>query len=66
MITIHRLNGTEFILNDLQIETMEATPDTIITLINEKKYVVKETTEEIVNLIIAYQGRIHDKLSKKE
>ena len=65
MIVVHRLNGTEFVLNDQHIETMEATPDTVITLVNEKKYVVKETTREITDLIVAYRKRIHDD-SKKE
>jgi flagellar protein FlbD len=66
MIVVHRLNGSEFVLNDTHIETMEATPDTVITLMNEKKYVVKETTGEIINLIIAYQQQINDRLAKKE
>jgi flagellar protein FlbD len=66
MIVVHRLNGSEFVLNDHHIETMEATPDTVITLMNEKKYVVKETTGEIINLIITYQRQINDRFAKKE
>lgn len=66
MIAVHRLNGTEFILNDHHIETLEQTPDTVITLVNEKKYVVKETTEEIINMIISYQKKINIKLQEKE
>jgi len=66
MIVVHRLNGTEIVLNDQHIETMEATPDTIITLVNEKKYVVKETTQEITDLIVAYRRRIHAGDPKKE
>ena len=48
MIVVHRLNGTEFVLNDHHIETLEATPDTVITLVNEKKYIVRESTDEII------------------
>ncbi len=66
MITLHRLNGTEFILNDHHIETLEATPDTVVTLVNEKKYIVKESTEQVVNEIVAYQRQICDRLPKKE
>jgi flagellar protein FlbD len=66
MIVVHRLNGSEFVINDHHIETLEANPDTVITLMNEKKYVVKETTEEIINMIIAYERQVHDKIFKKE
>ncbi|OHD66839.1 MAG: flagellar protein [Spirochaetes bacterium RBG_13_51_14] len=66
MIVLHRLNGTEFILNDHHIETLEETPDTVITLMNEKKYVVTESADEIINKIVAYQGQIHNKTQKSE
>jgi flagellar protein FlbD len=66
MIVVHRLNGSEFVINDNHIETLEATPDTVVTLMNEKKYIVKETTEEIIHMIIAYQRQLHDRSSEKE
>ncbi len=37
MITLHKMNGEEFILNANHIETIESRPDTTITLTNEKK-----------------------------
>jgi flagellar protein FlbD len=66
MITLHRLNGSEFILNDHHIETLEATPDTVITLVNEKKYIVKESTEQVINEIVAFQRQVCGNLPKKE
>lgn len=51
MITIHRINGEEFILNEKHIEIMEARPDTVITLTNDRKYVVKESVSEVLELI---------------
>ena len=42
MIKLSRLNGDEFVLNCEMIETVEATPDTVISLINGKKYIVSE------------------------
>lgn len=47
MITVTRLNGTRVTVNALYIESVEETPDTIITLTTGKKYVVTETTAEI-------------------
>jgi flagellar protein FlbD len=48
MITVTRLNGGAFALNPDLIERVEATPDTVITLVDATKYVVRESVEEIV------------------
>ncbi len=58
MIVLHKLNGTEFMLNDRHIETIEETPDTVITLTNDKKYLVKEPAEEIIEKMIEYRHRV--------
>ncbi len=58
MILLHRLNKTAFYLNHRHIESVESTPDTIITLTNEKKYIVRETPEEIAALIEEYHKKI--------
>lgn len=59
MIQVTRLNGKQFILNSELIESMEATPDTVITLTGGNKYVVSETTEELIRKIIDYQRHSH-------
>ena len=59
MITLHKMNGEEFMLNAAHIETVEERPDTTITLVNDRKYLVKETAAEIVDLIVRYYGLIH-------
>jgi flagellar protein FlbD len=48
MITVTRLNGGTFALNPDLIERVETTPDTVITLVDGTKYVVRETLEELV------------------
>jgi flagellar protein FlbD len=58
MITLTKLNEKEFVLNDDLIQTMEETPDTVITLTNGIKYVVKENCEEIKTKIIEYKRMI--------
>lgn len=54
MITLHKLNGEEFVLNANHIETIEEKPDTTITLVNEKKYLVQEKKDEIVKRAVEY------------
>ena len=45
MITLTRLSGSVFALNADLIERIDATPDTVVTLVDGKKYVVTETLE---------------------
>jgi len=57
MVTLTRLNGTTFVVNAELIETVEATPDSIVTLTNGKKLVAKESVEEIVERVIEYRRK---------
>lgn len=54
MIKVSKNNKKEFYLNPSLIETIEITPDTVITLINNKKYIVSESEEEILKRIADY------------
>lgn len=58
MIELTRLNGKKFVLNCELIETIDNTPDTIITLTNNKKYVVKNETKEVIEKIVIYKKNI--------
>lgn len=58
MITLSRLNGPRFLLNPDLIERVEATPDTVITLLNGAKYVVAEDLDTVVDLVVGYHARI--------
>ncbi len=51
MINVTRLVGPEFTLNEDHIERIEATPDTVIHLVDGTNYVVRESVEEIVGRI---------------
>lgn len=62
LIEVTRLNKKEFILNCDWIETIEATPDTVITLTNGKKYVVSEKVEEIIRKVIEYKQKVFNRV----
>jgi flagellar protein FlbD len=51
MITATRLHGPAFALNPDLIERIESTPDTVITLVDGAKYVVRETVDELVERV---------------
>ncbi len=59
MIILHKLNGTEFVVNANLIEVVDITPDTVITLINSRKYMVRESAEEIIKLTVEYKKQIY-------
>ena len=64
MIILHKLNGDEFAFNPNHIETIEEKPDTVITLTNDKKYLVKESIKDIIEKIVDYQGKILRRFQK--
>ena len=58
MISLTRLSGSVFVLNADLIERLDSTPDTVITLVDGKKYVVTETMTEVVDAIRAYRSAV--------
>ncbi len=59
MITLSRLNNKKFVLNCELIKTLEAAPDTIVTLINGEKLMVRESLDEVVKLSMDYRKRLY-------
>ena len=55
MIELTKLNKKRFLLNCDLIETVESTPDTVITLRNGKLCIVVESPEEITRLVLEYK-----------
>lgn len=55
MIEVTKMNGKKITLNAELIETIEETPDTVITLTSGKKILVKESRQDIKSLVILYK-----------
>ncbi|MDI3298187.1 MAG: flagellar FlbD family protein [Bacillota bacterium] len=58
MIWLTRLNGDELVVNADMIETVEATPDTVITLVNGHRWIVAESPDEVIRRVVAYRRKI--------
>jgi flagellar protein FlbD len=59
MIDLH--HGREkrpLLVNSDLIETVEATPDTVVTLTTGKKLIVTETPAEILALVVEFRRRV--------
>ena len=55
MIRVTRLDNTEIVINAELIESVEEAPDTIITTTTRKRYMVRETADQVVDKIVKYR-----------
>lgn len=58
MIKLTKINGTPIVVNAELLETVEATPDTIITLTTGKKILIRDTNDEVIRKVVAYKNEI--------
>ncbi len=59
MIELTKLGGTTVLINCDLIEYVEETPDTVVTLTTGRKLIVKESRQEIKNLVKSYKREIY-------
>lgn len=59
MIEVTKLNDMKLLVNAELIETVEETPDTVISFVTGKKIIVKESRQEIKNLVKLYKKEIY-------
>lgn len=55
MIMLTRIKGGRFAINSDQIETIDGTPDTVITMLNGHRYIVKEPVETVIEMIVDFR-----------
>lgn len=58
MILLTRLTGRPVIINAELIKTIEETPDTMVTLVNGDRIIVKETMADVVKMAIEYGRQV--------
>jgi flagellar protein FlbD len=58
MIVVTRLHGPSVAVNCDLIERVEATPDTVLTLVDGSRYVVRETVSEVVDKVRAFRASV--------
>lgn len=58
MISLTRLSGSVFALNADLVERIDSTPDTVITLVDGKKYVVAESLREVMSTILQHRAEV--------
>jgi flagellar protein FlbD len=58
VIHLTRLNSQAFAINSDLIKFIENAPDTVLTLISGEKIIVRESTEQVVERIIAFRRAV--------
>ena len=66
MITLTRLNDTQFVLNCDLIETIQENPDTTIRLTTGNIYIVKEGIDEVVQATMRYKQALFTGLLRRD
>ena len=55
MIKVTKINDTEIVVNSDLIEFVESSPDTIISLTDGKKIIIKETPDEVIEKVALFR-----------
>ena len=55
MIEVTKINGSKVLINPDLMELVEETPDTVITFTTGRKIIVKESRQEVKNLVKLYR-----------
>ena len=58
MILVHRLRGEPMFLNEDLIESIESTPDTVVTLVDGRKLVLADTPDDLVEQARRYRASV--------
>jgi flagellar protein FlbD len=58
MIQLTRLNNSALIVNSDLIKFVEQSPDTVLTLINGEKILVRETAEKVLERIVEFRRTV--------
>lgn len=58
MIVLTRFNQTQVVINADLIEAVESTPDTVVTLVTARKFLVRESVEEVVRRVVDYRRTV--------
>lgn len=60
MIVLTKMNGDRFLINHCQIECIENIPESKIVMMNHDYYIVRESTDEIIDKIMQYNAKVQD------
>lgn len=60
MIQLTKRNGERFLVNHMQIESIEMIPESKIVMMNRDYFIVRESPEQIIRRIAEYTAKVQD------
>ena len=64
MVEVTKINGVKVLINPDLLELVEETPDTVLSFTTGRKIIVKESRQEVKNLVKSYRKDIFADESK--
>ena len=58
MVEVTKINGVKVLINPDLLELVEETPDTVLSFTTGRKIIVKESRQEVKNLVKLYKKEI--------
>ncbi|MCM1268461.1 MAG: flagellar FlbD family protein [Bacteroidales bacterium] len=58
MVEVTKINGVKVLINPDLLELVEETPDTVLSFTTGRKIIVKESRQEVKNLVKSYRKDI--------
>ena len=58
MILVHRLRGDAVWLNPDLIESVESTPDTVVTLVDGRRAVISDPVDDVIERILTFRASV--------
>ena len=59
MIKLTKLNGSDIVVNAELIESVEATPDTVINLATGNRFLVRDGVQDVVDKVVEYRKKVY-------
>lgn len=59
MIKLEKLNGSMVVVNAELIESVEATPDTVINLATGNRFLVKNSVDEVIAKVVEFKIKVY-------
>lgn len=58
MVSLHKLNGDPVTVNAELIQVIESLPDTVITFTDQRRLIVAETVDQVVDAVLEYRRQV--------
>jgi len=59
MIKLHKLNGSEVVVNAELIESLEPGQETVVSLATGNRFIVRESADEVTQKVLEYRRQVN-------